>query len=856
MDGPGDSKKHLTQDKFVRNDGSAERKNWLLSYFVTSEASGFMNKVILTPVTFLFFISLTQLYGQTSKITGTVLDADQKELEGAVVSLQKSTDSSVVKTVLTESDGAFAFLGLRSGMFLVIVSHVSYQKYRSLPFTLNNQQPNIDLLKISLVPADKKLAEIQVTGQKNFVEQRIDRMVVNPEALISNAGATMLDVLEKSPGIQIDASGAISLKGRAGVVVFVDDKPTYLSATDLTNYLRSLPSGSVETIEIMTNPPAKYDAAGTGGVINIRLKKTKTKGFNGGINLSYGQGRYARSNNSLNLNYRINKLNFFGNVSLNTNNSYQDLTISRQYFSPAGTYRSGFTQNSYIKRELNSANLKAGVDWYVSKKATVGLVLNGFRNPSNSLVTNNAQVFDATNTVSSVVKAVSPSEKVLKNGSINLNYSYKLDSTGKELSANLDYIPYRSDLNQSLTNEIFSNTRKFLNQTVLVSSLPSAIDIRTAKVDYVHPLANSSKFESGLKRSDISTENVADFSDVLNGERIPNYEFSNNFRYREAINAGYLNYSREGVRLSVQAGLRFENTAISGHQLGNKVVNDSLFTRVYNSLFPTFYLSYTLDSAGKHQLGFSYGRRINRPNYQDLNPFTYPLDRFTLYGGNPFLRPAFSDNLELSHTFDKAVTTTLQYTRSRDVLYETVEQSSSTFYSRPGNLGRYTSYGASVNISHALTKWWTLQLYTELTYNKFTATLYNQKLNNEGTYWYFAPTNQFVINASWSAELSGLYQSTIHAGQFVTIPVGNVRVAAAKKLWKDKGMLKLSVTDLFYTNQPGGDIQSLANSSASWHSYLDSRVATISLSYRFSKGQNLRLRQTGGSENEQKRVKN
>ena len=814
-----------------------------------------MYKVISIYTIFLLTVALNVSYAQTGKITGEIGGTTLKNREGTVVSLLKSTDSLVVKAALTEADGTFAFADLKNGSYRVMVSHIGYQKYTSEPLALDNQHLTLALPTVTLLPQDKTLAEVRVTTQKPFVEKRIDRTVVNPDALISNAGTTLLDVLEKSPGVQVDQNGIISLKGRPGVVVFVDDKPTYLSATDLTNYLRSLPSGSVEVIEIMTNPPARYDAAGNAGIINIRLKKTTAKGFNGGANLSYGQGRYARSNNSLNLNYRINTLNFFSNVSLNTTNNYQDLTIQRQYFTPAGAEKSGFTQNSYIRKELNSANLKAGVDWYVSKKTTIGLVLNGFRNPTNTTIINKARLLDANGNTAALNEGSSEAEKRWENGSVNLNYTYKIDTTGRELSANLDYITYRSDLNQSLINETYAPNRTALGRTVLESSLPSTIDIRTAKADYVHPLTNGRKWELGLKRSDIQTGNVADFFDVVNGERIPNYIFSNNFRYREAINAAYLNYSREGERLSVQAGIRFENTAIQGHQLGNKVVKDSSFTRHYNNLFPTFYVSYKLDSAGKHQLGFSYGHRIDRPNYQDLNPFTYPLDRFSFYGGNPFLQPTFTHTLEFSHTLNESITTTLQYTTAKNVIYETIEQGSDVFFSRPGNLGTYLSYGASLNVSHQVAKWWTLQLYTEVTYNKFTAMLYDQQLNNAGTYWYFGPTNQFKINKLWSAELGGVYQSGIRAGQFVTIPVSSVRVAAAKKIWKDKGTLRLAVSDVFYTNQPGGAILSLANSTASWLSYLDSRVVTFALSYRFSKGQNLRVRQTGGSQNEQKRVK-
>ncbi|RIV24863.1 TonB-dependent receptor [Fibrisoma montanum] len=791
---------------------------------------------------------------QSYSITGSVAGADQKAVEGAVVSLLRSTDSSFVKGALVDANGTFAIAKLSAGTFRLSVSYLGYQNYMSQPITLDEQHAGVTLPAIALQPAEKSLSEVRVVAKKPFVEQRIDRVVVNPDALISNAGTTSLEVLEKAPGVQVDANGVISLQGRAGVVVFVDDKPTYLSAGELANYLRSLPSGSIETIEIMTNPPAKYDAAGNAGVINIRLKKTKARGLNGGWSVSYGQGRYFRSNNSANLNYRTGNLNFFGNVSLNANNMYQDLTIWREYFAPTGQKQSGFTQNSYIRRRMNSANLKAGVDWYVSGKSTLGLVLSGFHNPATSTVTNNARLFDANGGVTARVEAFTPSDRLLDNKSANLNYAYKFDSSGRELSINLDYLTYGSDTDQSLTNTVFA-TGQPVEKTVLESSLPSTINIRTAKADYVHPLAKGSKVEAGVKRSDIETDNVANFFDVVGNERRPNYEFSNNFTYNEAISAGYLNYSLERKRFTMQAGLRFEHTAIRGEQLGNEMVNDSSFSRQYNSLFPTFYATYRLDSAGKHQLRFSYGRRIDRPNYQSMNPFTYPLDRFTLYGGNPYLRPTFSDNLELSHTFNNSVTTTLRYSQARDVIFETIQQGNQVFYSRPGNIGKQVSYGIALNGTWQPVKWWTLQVYSEVMYNRFQANLYNQQLDNSGTYWYVAPTNQFRLTSSWSAELAGTYQTRAYVGQFIIIPIGQVRAGIAKTVWKNKGTLKLAVSDLFYTNQVGGDIQGLGNSTARWYSYLDSRVATISFAYRFNSGQTLRQRQTGGSESEQSRVR-
>lgn len=804
---------------------------------------------------FLLFVAQIIHAQNIGKILGTVKNSQNEALIGATVTLLKARNEALIKATFTDVNGAFEFEKLPPDSCKVTVSFVGMAKYTSELLVLDTQRNSLVLADIVLTNNTNTLNEVKVTAKKSFMEQRIDRTVINPDALISNAGVTSLEVLEKAPGIMVDVNGNISLKGKTGVVVFIDDKPTYLSVTDLAGYLRSIPSGTIETIEIMTNPPAKYDAAGNAGVINIKLKKNIAKGFNGGLNLAYGQGRFMRTNNSLNFNYRINKFNFFSNLSINQNNSYQDLTIWRRYFAPTGELASSFTQNSYIKPESGGKNLKLGVDFYATKKTTLGLVLSGFRNTTVRNVTNNAQIIDGRNVLLGLVEAETPTNVLFKNGSINLNLTHQLKAKDREISVNIDNIVYNSDIKQVLTNSNLQPDRTLLSQSVLESLLPSRLNIKAAKVDFVTPIAAGGRFEAGLKSSLVRTENIADFFDVNGQNRVPNYEFSNNFEYDENINAAYVNYSRDLKKLSVQAGLRFENTNIEGNQLGNKQVKDSTFSRKYNNLFPTFYLAYRFDSTDTHQMGFSIGRRIDRPNYKDMNPFTYPLDRFTYYSGNPFLQPTFAFNVELSHTYKNFLTTTFEYSRADNVISETNEQRGNIFYSRPGNFAKQITYGISINGVFTPTKWWTIQVYTALMNNAFKSVIYNQLLDESRFYWVCMPTNQFQISKQWRAELAGSYQSKVLSGQFLVLPIRSIRAGVALKILKDQGTIKLNVSDVLYTNQVGGDIRNIANSSANWYSFLDTRVATVSFSYRFNKGQNLKVRQSGGSETEQKRVK-
>lgn len=800
-------------------------------------------------------ISLSSIAQST--ISGTVRTPEKMNAEGAIVTLLQSKDSVLVKAVITDSIGQFEIITNKRGDFIISVVYQTAAKYYSPIIHLNGEQSSVKLQAIQLLTrAGNTLDEVIVASKLPFVEKKIDRTVINPEALISNAGTNALEVLEKSPGVQVDINGNISLRGKQGVMVFIDDKPTYLTAADLANYLRSLPSSTLATIEIMTNPPAKYDAAGNAGIINLKLKRTKTKGINGSINTSYGQGVYARSNNSFNVNYRINKINFFTNLSYNINQSYQDLFIERQYFKPNTTVlNSTFNQNSFIQRQSKGFNGKVGFDYYINKKATFGLVLNGFVNLNNTTTTNKAEVGDGSAQLQSLVQAFSPSQRKFNNQSVNLNYSYKLNERGREISTNVDYVGYHGVTDQYLLNSIFDASNNFISKTNLISDLPSDIDIWAVKVDYLNPLKNGGRFEAGIKSSYVNTNNIANFFDEANGSQIPNYDFSNHFSYKENINAAYLNYNFNRKKFSFQTGLRFENTNITGNQLGNLQRPDSSFTRQYNNLFPTIFMLYRVDSVGKHQLGLSIGRRINRPDYQSMNPFTYPLDRFTLYSGNPYLQPTFSQNIEFSHTYKNRFTTAIEFTYVKDVITETIQQDNGIFYSRPGNLGQQFSYSLSFNGAFNPTKWWVLQLYSELTYNDFRSTIYGQQLNNKGSFWFISPTNQFVLNKKWSAELSGTYTSRVVTGQFITIPVWTMRMGLSVKILKDMGSLKFTLNDIFYSNQPGGDILAVANSTASWKSFLDTRVGTIAFGYRFNKGKSLNARNTGGSDAEKGRVK-
>lgn len=792
----------------------------------------------------------------TAKISGIITYGQEQPLPAAAVALKKAADSVVVKVLLTDEKGAFEFEQLLPGNYYLMVTAAGFEKYSGSVITIMAQDTLKILSPISLEGNKPiSLKTVDVTATKPLVERKIDRTIVNVDAFISSAGSNALEMLEKSPGVAVSNNGAISLKGKSGVVVFIDNRPTYLSGADLANYLKSLPAETLDKIEIMTNPPARYDASGSAGVINIRTKKTRSPGLNGSATANYAQGFYWRTNSSLNFNYRTGKINYFGNLSYNANNDYQDLDIQRRYLDANGKLTSSFTQSSFFKNKERAFVGKLGFDYYVSKSSTLGVVVNGFTKKSPRTATNESQSRNAANQIDSIIRANNEENSRWNNGSINLNMLHRFDSTGKELSIDLDYNKYSSDNEQSFLNDIFDAGDEKKGRDAMTGDLPSDINIYSLKADYTHPFKEGLRMDVGLKASFTKTDNTARyFSITANGPVVDN-DKTNHFKYDEHINAAYMNFSKELKRWSFQVGLRLENTISNGHQLGNQVKPDSSFKRRYTNLFPTVYVNYKLDSNANNQLAFSYGRRIDRPYYQDLNPFIFPVDKFTFFAGNPFLRPQFSDNLELSYIFRNWLNTTLLYSRTTDLMYETIEQTNNTFFSRTGNIGSNVNMGVSVDANFKLAKWWTCNMYTELMNNSYKGILYSESLNTNATTWFASMNWQFKISSLWAAEVGGYYKTAAVTGQFRNEPIGQLNAGVQKKVLNKRGSVRLNVRDIFYTLQPRGRITAVKLTDASFHNYLDSRVYSLSFTYNFGRSGQAPRKQSGGAESEKGRVK-
>ncbi|RYY52992.1 MAG: TonB-dependent receptor [Chitinophagaceae bacterium] len=811
-----------------------------------------MNPKIVAFLATWLLIASTSLYAQEFPLSGRVNLPGNQPAPDATVILTRTGDSATHANALTAADGSFIFPVLAQGIYTLQVSMTGYQLYRRDSISVNGPT-TVPVIILQITGTE--LGAVTVSSRKPLVTRKNDRSIVNVDAMISAAGSTALDVLEKSPGVQVDQNGSVSLQGKSGVTVFIDDKPTYLSGEQLAAYLRSLPASSIETVELMTNPPARYDAAGNGGVINIRTKKVKQGGLNGGINLALTQGHRTRSNNSFNINYRKNRIAVFANISQSYNNSFTDLDLYRRYRNADGTTKSFFEQNSFFNREGNAVSYRTGIDFYKNEKTTWGVGLNGTGRRNTQQNDNTSNLLGPLRQVDSVIVADNHDRMRFSNLGANLNYRHEFDKSGHGITADGDYLRYSNRNQQEYYNYIFNPDGTQRYDDKLTGYLPTTINIYTLKTDYTKPLGTGKRVEGGLKGSFTRTDNLADYRMTVDGITASDYDKSNHFIYEESISAAYLNFSWEMKRLQLQAGLRAEHTISDGNQLGNPAKADSSFRREYTNLFPTVFMTYKLDTTDKHQLALRGGRRIDRPYYQDLNPFLSPMDKFTYYTGNPFLQPAFTQVYELSHIFKNRITTSISMSHTRNSVAETIEIKEGIYYSRPGNIGKRVNKTISVNANFDPYKWLNLYVYTELTNMKAKSAFYTGELNTSGTFWYIGPTARITASKGWTTELSGSYRTRLVTTQFLMKKIWGMNVSVQKK-FTSRITGRLVLSDVFYTRINYGIINNLELAEASWRNRQDSRNVTLSFSYSFGKAFAVKKYQASGADDEKNRVRN
>jgi len=788
-------------------------------------------------------------------IRGRVIGTDQQPIVSATIKITTTNDAIVLASAASDTGGHFKVNVSGKGKYLLKISAVGMDSI-AVALTLADNRLVI-LTDIVLPGKSTLLQEVKITSKKPYIEQKIDRTVVNVSALISNTGSNALEALGRAPGVLVDENGRITFKGKSGVVVLIDDRPTYLSGDNLANYLKSLSASQLDQIELMSNPPAKYDASGNAGLINIRTKKSTAKGFNGGLTISADKAAYWRTFESLNLNYHTDKVNIFATGGFNFQNNYRLLNVSREYFDATGNLSSVYQEDALFHSVIYNPNLKFGMDYMVSPKTTIGFVLTGSLSPGHVNNPVNSTISDGAGKPDSTVLANNHTQNKFNTGGINLNYSHQYPSPGQSLSVDLDYIKYHTNANQSFLNTSYDANGKLSTAENITDQLPNDINIYAAKTDYVQPLSKTAKLEAGLKSSYVHTDNAANYFNIIDDVPAVDNNRTNQFLYKENINAAYISFSGDFKRFSVKGGLRAENTNVNAHQLGNAVSPDSTFSKGYTNLFPTGYLSYKLDTGGHHVINLSYGRRIDRPYYQDLNPFVTIIDKYSYFEGNSFLRPQFSGNYELSYNYKSMFSVTFDYSRTSDLQSEVDSQRGDIFISQTLNIGE--SRHKAVNIYFAINpaKWWNFNVFTTVFNNSYKSQLPGTFIDNDHTQYFASLNNEFDLSGGWSVELDASHISRLVFAQFVHDPRSQINTGIQKKVLNNKGTLRLVIRDIFRQNFSSGYITNIPGVNATYYNDNANRAAAFSFSYNFgSQGNSRRNRDAQSAESEQHRVKN
>jgi outer membrane receptor protein involved in Fe transport len=759
-------------------------------------------------------------------ITGQVLNEALIPITKATVALQ-SMDGKVAAQTVTDSAGNFKLQQRIAGQFTIRISHVGYQSYRSERFELATSSFG----KIKLKVEANALKDVVIQGKKNTIELDGSTLIYNVSGTIAGQGVTALEALKKAPGVFVENESVITLNGKAGVLILLDGKQTYLSGRELTDLLKAIPSSSIRSIEIMSSPSAKYDAAGTAGIINIKTNRSLIKGFSGSITTGVAYGITAKQNEDIALNYRTGKLNVYG--------SYSHFLGNYTYVYGTDRQQNGMAYNSNTddvdKRQKMSGRI--GADYAINKKNVIGVLIN-----SNF-------IFGGGSTDTKTLISIPPSASAYQTldavndyygqhtarYNFNVNYKYE-DTLGHILNMDADYGSF-DKWNGNLQSNIYRDAGQALltdNEYRTLNDID--INLKGIKLDYTTNLLKG-QLETGIKYSAVGSGNNARFYYVLGFDSLDNRR-SNNFKYDEKIRSAYVNYKKALGKWSVQAGLRMENTTSNGLLRFNTSAGESLtaIDRSYTNLFPS--VSVMVKPKAFHSLSLSYARRIERPAYQDLNPFVYLLDELSFWQGNPFLKPQLVHRFGLQYAYKSSTIIGFNFARTNQFsasVTDTLQQNKIVMVTR--NLGTQSNWSLSLTQMVTMAKWWDVT-FNGLLYYIQNDIAFDQYRNLNLKQLAYRMSLQQTIKLP--LELIGEVTSTFNSRRLtgannLTQATSQLDLGLQRLLLNKKATLRLAVNDIYKGNR-SRFTQNFPGYTSTNYGYYESRQVRLNFTYRFTGG--------------------
>jgi hypothetical protein len=731
-------------------------------------------------------------------ITGKTQSADGQPLAFANILLLNAKDSSVVKGAVANEAGLFSFEGIRPNYYLVVTSRIGYQNTYSAPFIVKEAEGTYQLPLLTAIALEKQLNEVKVIAQKPIFEQQLDKLVINPSAMITAAGGSVLDVLERSPGVQVDRqNGTISLGGKSGVMVMLNGKLSRLPLETLVQMLSGMNADNVETVELIANPSARYDAEGNAGLINIVLKRKQGEGTNGSFSLMAGYGRFAKNNGSFSINHNQGSVSLFATISYNYDRNWFDfLPIRTQQVQGAGWQNQQYSDRYPINK---SADFRVGVDISLTKRTVLSAQVQGLLNnrhvisfnSSNTRIAGQSQPFTAS-------ELTWMEDTPWRNGGVSMGLSH---TTARQhtLTIDADYQLYENNgLNTFDITRFITTDPLIVPVKSMKTTKETGIRFWVVRTDYTRPLGKNWKMESGFKINLSYIDNALGVERNRDGITTIDPELTSKALFRETIGAAYANFTGKlGPKTDFQGGLRAENTQTHIQSADGK----PLLNRHYLNLFPSASFKHQIGKL--HALNVAYSRRLTRPVFTELIPNFYITDPNTYYVGNIALKPAYNSSLRVGYAFKGAYFFRVGYSHERDVINK---HQPVTYPGRPElihitqNFDRSDVVSVEATFPLTLAAWWKVQSnlagYYRSSQSQFDIGPFSQRI-------YYGTINSvhtFTLGNRWTAECNVLYLSLIPAGVMNLRSKTNVTAGIQKILPNNKGILRLNINDIFWTD--------------------------------------------------------
>ncbi len=806
----------------------------------------FLTGCLLTAFLVLAY-SYTRAQVGFSVIHGKVSDERRLAAEASPVMLLAAADSSIIKHVFCDKNGGFT-IAVKPGKYLLLVSRIGYVQLYEGPYELKSGD-DFAVPEIILSPNLPILKEVSITAQREYLEVKPDRMILNVQSSMVAQSNSAFEILQQdAPGVHADAHGNISMRGRQNALITVDNKPVSVTGQDLNDYLQGIPGNNIQRVELMTSPGAKYDAAG-GGIINIVLKKSSSAGTNVTVTAGAGYGNFYKGNAGVNFNNRRGKLNVFGHYNYMDNKT--DHTFKTDHIITYKNIISDYDVNYYATQQNYNHNFGIGTDYAITANHTLGVLISGTVT-SYDLGKNNTLNITNGGALDSTILTKSQINRGLSNISYDINYSGKLDAAGKTLSADFVFNNINRHSAEYLDNYFYnaagSNYRPALYQQNLS---PSGIRIWASNVDYANPLSKTAQIETGIKFSWVKSNNDLIFGPKVNGVYQSSPQFSNNFIYTENINAAYIKYTNKIDKVNLIASLRAEQT----NSDGNSVTMMTAVKKNYLDWFPHLLLTYHADE--KNEFSVSYDRGITRPAYEAVNPFLYYVDLYDYRAGNPNLLPQYSNAIQITHTYNKTLVTSLygMVTTNFSNFQDYVQNDSSKVsINIAKNFGTYSVAGLNFYAPVTFNAWWNANFRLDIAYQRLKAYPGNGNLDKGTPDINFSSTQHFAICPTITAEIMGKYESPNFYGIGQNKSQYRVDPSISKQLFNKNGSLTLVISDIFNTYYDRSTIN-YQNLNMSIYDRKETRIVKLNFMYRFG---NISLKGTkkheAGNEDEQNRA--